>query len=65
MKLQAVAAPDLPHLWKWERLVRLSDDAGHIVPVGRGGEITDAERATPDRSRSERLRAHSEEKGNR
>jgi gentisate 1,2-dioxygenase len=28
----------VPHLWKWERLVALADEAGHIVPVGRGGE---------------------------
>lgn len=27
-----------PHLWRWENLVRLADQAGHIVPVGRGGE---------------------------
>lgn len=26
------------HLWKWENLVRLADRAGHLVPVGRGGE---------------------------
>lgn len=28
----------VPHRWKWESLVRLADRAGHIVPVGRGGE---------------------------
>ncbi|MFG1667865.1 cupin domain-containing protein [Streptomyces sp. Y7] len=28
----------VPHRWKWENLVRLADRAGHIVPVGRGGE---------------------------
>jgi len=28
----------VPHLWKWDNLVRLADQAGHIVPVGRGGE---------------------------
>lgn len=28
----------VPHLWKWDRLVALADQAGHIVPVGRGGE---------------------------
>jgi gentisate 1,2-dioxygenase len=28
----------VPHLWKWERLVRLAEQAGRIVPVGRGGE---------------------------
>lgn len=27
-----------PHLWHWERLKRLADQAGHLVPVGRGGE---------------------------
>ncbi len=26
------------HLWRWENLVRLADRAGHLVPVGRGGE---------------------------
>lgn len=26
------------HLWKWDNLIRLADQAGHIVPVGRGGE---------------------------
>lgn len=28
----------LPHLWRWQRLVRLAGKAGEIVPVGRGGE---------------------------
>lgn len=28
----------VPHLWKWDKLVALADQAGHIVPVGRGGE---------------------------
>lgn len=28
----------VPHLWKWENLVRLAEQAGEIVPVGRGGE---------------------------
>ena len=28
----------VPHRWKWENLLRLADRAGHIVPVGRGGE---------------------------
>lgn len=28
----------LPHLWRWDALVELADQAGHIVPVGRGGE---------------------------
>ncbi|MBS7349166.1 MAG: cupin domain-containing protein [Comamonas sp.] len=27
-----------PHLWRWNNLRRLADQAGHIVPVGRGGE---------------------------
>jgi gentisate 1,2-dioxygenase len=27
-----------PHLWRWDNLVRLADQAGHLVPVGRGGE---------------------------
>jgi gentisate 1,2-dioxygenase len=27
-----------PHLWRWERLVGLADQAGQLVPVGRGGE---------------------------
>ncbi len=26
------------HLWRWDRLLELADQAGHIVPVGRGGE---------------------------
>ncbi|MGI5415035.1 cupin domain-containing protein [Actinomadura luteofluorescens] len=26
------------HVWKWDRLVRLAELAGRIVPVGRGGE---------------------------
>lgn len=28
----------VPHLWKWDNLVRLAEQAGRIVPVGRGGE---------------------------
>lgn len=28
----------VPHLWKWDTLVRLADQAGRLVPVGRGGE---------------------------
>ncbi len=28
----------VPHVWRWERLRELADRAGHIVPVGRGGE---------------------------
>ena len=28
----------VPHLWRWENLLRLAEQAGHIVPVGRGGE---------------------------
>lgn len=27
-----------PHLWRWDRLLELADEAGKIVPVGRGGE---------------------------
>lgn len=27
-----------PHLWEWKNLLELADTAGHIVPVGRGGE---------------------------
>ena len=26
------------HLWRWDNLVALADRAGHLVPVGRGGE---------------------------
>ena len=26
------------HVWRWDRLVQLADQAGRIVPVGRGGE---------------------------
>ena len=26
------------HLWRWDTLVQLADRAGHLVPVGRGGE---------------------------
>lgn len=26
------------HLWRWDTLVALADRAGHLVPVGRGGE---------------------------
>ncbi|MBM0236188.1 cupin domain-containing protein [Micromonospora sp. ATA32] len=28
----------VPHLWRWENLLRLAEKAGDIVPVGRGGE---------------------------
>ena len=28
----------VPHVWRWQNLLRLADRAGHIVPVGRGGE---------------------------
>lgn len=28
----------VPHLWRWDNLVQLAEQAGHIVPVGRGGE---------------------------
>jgi gentisate 1,2-dioxygenase len=27
-----------PHLWRWTNLLHLADQAGHLVPVGRGGE---------------------------
>ena len=27
-----------PHLWRWHNLVALAEQAGRIVPVGRGGE---------------------------
>ena len=27
-----------PHLWRWGNLLDLADQAGHLVPVGRGGE---------------------------
>lgn len=27
-----------PHVWRWDRLKELAAQAGHIVPVGRGGE---------------------------
>jgi len=28
----------VPHLWRWQNLVALAEQAGEIVPVGRGGE---------------------------
>ncbi|MFI6585977.1 cupin domain-containing protein [Embleya sp. NPDC050493] len=28
----------VPHLWKWRNLLRLAEQAGELVPVGRGGE---------------------------
>ncbi|WP_459545748.1 cupin domain-containing protein [Nocardia sp. X0981] len=28
----------VPHLWRWENLLRLAEQAGDLVPVGRGGE---------------------------
>jgi gentisate 1,2-dioxygenase len=28
----------VPHLWRWRSLLPLADRAGHLVPVGRGGE---------------------------
>ncbi|QKV98666.1 cupin domain-containing protein [Streptomyces sp. NA02536] len=28
----------VPHLWRWQRLRELTDRAGGLVPVGRGGE---------------------------
>lgn len=27
-----------PHKWEWQTLLELADRAGHLVPVGRGGE---------------------------
>ena len=27
-----------PHLWRWDTLLDLASQAGHLVPVGRGGE---------------------------
>jgi gentisate 1,2-dioxygenase len=27
-----------PHVWRWQWLLELADQAGHLVPVGRGGE---------------------------
>jgi gentisate 1,2-dioxygenase len=28
----------VPHVWRWQNLLELADGAGHLVPVGRGGE---------------------------
>lgn len=28
----------VPHLWRWEKLLKLAERAGALVPVGRGGE---------------------------
>jgi gentisate 1,2-dioxygenase len=28
----------LPHVWRWQKLLSLAQDAGRLVPVGRGGE---------------------------
>ncbi|SEH02175.1 gentisate 1,2-dioxygenase [Nonomuraea solani] len=28
----------VPHVWRWANLLRLADQAGRVVPVGRGGE---------------------------
>lgn len=28
----------VPHVWRWQNLRALADQAGHLVPVGRGGE---------------------------
>ncbi|MFE3203374.1 cupin domain-containing protein [Embleya sp. NPDC059237] len=28
----------VPHLWKWDNLLRLAERAGELVPIGRGGE---------------------------
>src|SRR6188508_3647785 len=27
----------VPHVWRWQNLLELADQAGHLVPVGRGG----------------------------
>ena len=27
-----------PHVWRWRHLLTLAEQAGHLVPVGRGGE---------------------------
>jgi gentisate 1,2-dioxygenase len=27
-----------PHVWRWQSLLQLAGQAGHLVPVGRGGE---------------------------
>lgn len=27
-----------PHVWRWQRLLALAEQAGQLVPVGRGGE---------------------------
>jgi gentisate 1,2-dioxygenase len=32
------ASKAVPHLWRWTNLLALADQAGHIVPLGRGGE---------------------------
>jgi gentisate 1,2-dioxygenase len=28
----------VPHVWRWDNLLRLAERAGRVVPVGRGGE---------------------------
>ena len=28
----------VPHVWRWDSLLELAGQAGHLVPVGRGGE---------------------------
>lgn len=28
----------VPHVWRWQNLLQLADQAGQLVPVGRGGE---------------------------
>jgi gentisate 1,2-dioxygenase len=28
----------LPHVWRWQTLLPLAERAGHLIPVGRGGE---------------------------
>jgi gentisate 1,2-dioxygenase len=28
----------VPHVWRWQNLLQLADQAGSLVPVGRGGE---------------------------
>ena len=31
-------SPAVPHLWRWANLLPMAEQAGHLVPVGRGGE---------------------------
>lgn len=28
----------LPHIWRWNNLLPMAEQAGELVPVGRGGE---------------------------